>query len=73
MSNTKHLADLLKVCSILPALAIMPAMADLPNTTGNAWVFGDLNLGALTSGSVVGGRYVSVNANNQNIKWLVVR
>ena len=27
MSNTKHLADLLKVCSILPALAIMPAMA----------------------------------------------
>ena len=66
MSNTKHLADLLKVCSILPALAIMPAMADLPNTTGNAWVFGDLNLGALTSGSVVGGRYVSVNANKVN-------
>ena len=29
MSNTKHLADLLKVCSILPALAIMPAMADV--------------------------------------------
>ncbi len=27
MSNTKHLADMLKVCSILPALAIMPAMA----------------------------------------------
>ena len=27
MSNTKHLADLMKVCSILPALAIMPAMA----------------------------------------------
>ncbi|MBQ8686226.1 MAG: hypothetical protein IJ517_00505, partial [Alphaproteobacteria bacterium] len=27
MSNQKHLADLLKVCSILPALAIMPAMA----------------------------------------------
>ena len=28
MSNHKHLADLLKVCSILPALAIMPAMAE---------------------------------------------
>ncbi len=28
MSNTKHLADLLKVCSILPALVIMPAMAE---------------------------------------------
>lgn len=29
MSNQKHLADLLKVCSILPALAIMPAMAEV--------------------------------------------
>lgn len=28
MSNTKHLADLLKVCSILPALVVLPAMAD---------------------------------------------
>lgn len=28
MSNTKHLADLLKVCSILPALVIMPAVAE---------------------------------------------
>lgn len=27
MSNTKHLADLLKVCSILPVFAVMPAMA----------------------------------------------
>ena len=33
MSNTKHLADLLKVCSILPALAIMPAMADVVTET----------------------------------------
>lgn len=28
MSTYKHLADLLKICSILPALAIMPAMAE---------------------------------------------
>lgn len=28
MSRNKHFADLLKVCSILPALAIMPAMAE---------------------------------------------
>ncbi len=28
MSNTKHLADLLKICSFLPALVIMPAMAE---------------------------------------------
>ena len=27
MSNTKHLADMLKVCSILPVFAVMPAMA----------------------------------------------
>ena len=27
MSNTKHLADLMKVCSILPIFAVMPAMA----------------------------------------------
>ncbi len=31
MSNHKNLADLLKVCSILPALAIMPAMAETIN------------------------------------------
>ncbi|MBR3930244.1 MAG: autotransporter domain-containing protein, partial [Alphaproteobacteria bacterium] len=34
MSNTKHLADLLKVCSILPALAVMPAMAEVVTETG---------------------------------------
>lgn len=28
MSNTKHLADLMKVCSILPIFAVMPAMAE---------------------------------------------
>lgn len=28
MSNTKHLTDLVKVCSILPALVIMPAMVN---------------------------------------------
>lgn len=28
MSTYKHLADLLKICSVLPALAIMPAMAE---------------------------------------------
>ena len=27
MSNMKHLADLMKVCSILPVFAVMPAMA----------------------------------------------
>ncbi|MFQ6702938.1 MAG: autotransporter domain-containing protein [Alphaproteobacteria bacterium] len=67
MSNTKHLADLLKVCSILPALAIMPAMADLPNTTGNAWVFGDLNLNYDTANnSAIGGRVSVLNGERGN-------
>lgn len=67
MSNTKHLADLLKVCSILPALAIMPAMADLPNTTGNAWVFGDLNLDYDTANnSAIGGRVSVLNGKRGN-------
>lgn len=29
MSNTKYLSDILKVCSVLPALLVMPAMADV--------------------------------------------
>ncbi len=29
MSNLKNLADLVKVCSVLPAIAVMPAMADV--------------------------------------------
>lgn len=35
MSNNKHFADLLKVCSILPALAIMPAMAGVEDYIWN--------------------------------------
>ncbi len=67
MSNTKHFADLMKVCSILPALVIMPAMADLPNTSGNAWVFGDLNLGYETANnSAIGGRVSVVGDKRGN-------
>ncbi len=43
MSNNKHFADLLKVCSILPALAIMPAIAEV-NTTGVGFLFGDISI-----------------------------
>ena len=35
MSNNKHFADLLKVCSILPALAILPAMAEVKTEAGS--------------------------------------
>lgn len=35
MSTYKHLADLLKLCSVLPALAIMPAMATTVDISSN--------------------------------------
>lgn len=35
MSSNKHLMDLLKVCSVLPALATLPAMADVVEKTGS--------------------------------------
>lgn len=34
MSRYKHLADLLKICSVLPALAVMPAFATVDITEG---------------------------------------
>lgn len=67
MSNTKCLVDLVRVCSVLPALLIMPALADLPNTTGNAWVFGDLNLNYdAANNSAIGGRVSVLNGKRGN-------
>jgi predicted outer membrane repeat protein len=67
MSNTKHLSDILKVCSVLPALVVVPAVADLPNTSGNAWVFGDLNLDYdVANNSAIGGRVSVINGNRGN-------
>ena len=67
MSNMKSLADIMKVCSVLPLFAVAPAMADLPNTSGNAWVFGDLNLNYSTAnGSAIGGRVSVVNGERGN-------
>ncbi|MBE6457616.1 MAG: autotransporter domain-containing protein [Alphaproteobacteria bacterium] len=52
MSNTKHLADLLKVCSILPALAIMPAMAGENIVTGDASLsYPDVEISHTTTGT----------------------
>lgn len=67
MANHKYLSDILKVCSVLPALAVMPAVADLPNTTGNAWIFGDLSLGYDTANnSAIGGRVSWANGARGN-------
>ena len=35
MATYKHLSDLLKICSVLPALAIMPAMAEEPSVNND--------------------------------------
>lgn len=67
MSSTKYLSDIVKVCSVLPALVVMPAVADLPNTSGNAWVFGDLNLGYdVANNSAIGGRVSVINGKRGN-------
>ena len=65
MSNNKHFADLLKVCSILPALAIMPAMAsNEPFLSGNAFVLGDV----VTNNTIFGGVRI-VSASPQTLAW----
>ncbi|MDW2974610.1 MAG: autotransporter domain-containing protein [Alphaproteobacteria bacterium] len=64
MSNHKHLADLLKVCSILPALAIMPAMADDAILSGNAFVLGDV----VTNETIYGGVRI-VSATPQQLAY----
>ncbi len=52
MSNNKHFADLLKVCSILPALAIMPAMAGENIVTGDASLsYQDVKISHTTAGT----------------------
>ncbi len=54
MSNTKHLTDLFKVCSVLPALLIMPAMAETFNIgTGGTYTLTGKHIDPVTNeGSV---------------------
>ena len=65
MSNIKHLADLVKVCSILPALAIMPAMADGYTVVPETLVNESMNMS---------GRYdwmdASTDSEEQSVWWL---
>ena len=52
MSNIKHLPDILRVCSILPALAIMPAMAGENIVTGDASLsYQDVQISNTTTGT----------------------
>lgn len=65
MSNIKHLADLVKVCSILPALAIMPAMAEGYTVVPETLVNESKNMS---------GRYdwmdASTDSEEQSVWWL---
>ncbi len=74
MSSNKHLADLMKVCSILPIFAVLPAMAEVPqpvdgkltnqtvaNETGRIYDFSVLGTDLEISGS----NFV----NNSNNGW----
>ncbi len=68
MSNNKHFADLLKVCSILPALAIMPAMAETINIgTGETRTLTGMHTDAIvTDGSV----YLLASDNKEQLAVL---
>ena len=64
MKNNFH--NFLFGISILPALLVMPAIAADPNTTGNAWVFGDVTLDnqqVTTGAAAFGGRRMEWHGN----------
>ncbi len=70
MSNTKHLTDLVKVCSILPALVVMPAMAEQVHIgTGVSQTLTGKHLDAVDSD---GALYFLKSADSQNLASLVV-
>ena len=60
MATYKHLTDLLKICSVLPALAIMPAMAEEPivnndNLAQDEQVYSDTIAGQAANDETRGG------------------
>ena len=69
MSACKHLADLLKICSVLPVLVIMPAFADdgAPFTLTDGYVFQNQSQGAVGAGDPAyenaGGLTITYGAN----------
>ena len=69
MSAYKRLTDLVKICSVLPALAIMPAFADdgVPFTLTDGYVFQNQSQGAVGAGDPgyenAGGLTITYGAN----------
>ena len=83
MSVHKNLAELLKVCSVLPVLAVMPAMADMPtpvnNTVSGANVSGNTsggyNLKSLNTDLTIQNSVFTNNSSSGNgtVAWATAR
>jgi len=76
MELSHRYSKILKKCALLNATILMgamvaslPTMAGVPNTTGNAWVFGDISLAnAPVSQAAIGGRRMAWNATGTKYK-----
>lgn len=64
MSKYKHLTDLLKICSVLPALAILPAFAD--NMAADGQEYSGIVENFVNSDSTRGGA-ITINYNTPNV------
>ena len=65
MSTYKHLADLLKICSVLPVLAVMPAMAE-DNFAIEDQIYRGLIEGNVNKDSTRGGA-ITINYNTNGV------
>lgn len=65
MSTYKHLADLLKICSVLPVLAVMPAMAE-DNFAIENQIYSGLIEGNVNTDSTRGGA-ITINYNTNGV------
>ncbi len=67
MSTYKHLADLLKICSVLPVLAVMPAMAEdnfaIENQIYNGLIEGNVNKDSTRGGAIT----INYNTNGVTV------
>ncbi len=67
MSTYKHLADLLKICSVLPVLAVMPAMAEdnfaIEDQIYNGLIEGNVNKDETRGGAIT----INYNTNGVTV------
>ena len=67
MSKYKHLADLLKICSVLPALAVMPAFAEDNLAVENQIYSGVIEGNVNTDGTRGGAITINYNTNGVTV------